>query len=240
MKISASSTAETGVVRSEVDPTSDRARVVDRHREVSGDIVGVDVRPPDGGRPKGHHSTLLEPPEEESRAATAQERAGTQSHERDAAPLQIVLDEFLLPEMRNIAGLVAGQDAREDESRDPRLLRGFDEVPIPEVVHFFQRVALSAARVSRCGGDDSIGAAHGSLQRRRVEHVPSRDFHTFRRETARVRSLADERADAFPALQERVHHSTSEVPRGTYDQDGVGFGHETRNLAKGKLEAGTC
>src|SRR5947199_129173 len=111
--------------------------------------------------------------------------------------------------MRNIAGLVAGQDAREDESRDPRLLRGFDEVPIPEVVHFFQRVALSAARVSRCGGDDSIGAAHGSLQRRRLEHVPSRDFHTFRRETARVRSLADERADAFPALQERVHHSTN-------------------------------
>ncbi len=240
VKISASSTAETGVVRSEVDPTSDRARVVDRHREALGDIVKVDVRPPDGGGPEGHHPTLLEPPEEESPTATAEERAGTQSHERDAAPLQIVLDEFLLPEMGNVTGLIAGQDAREDESTDPRLLRGVDEVPVPEVVHFFQRVALSAARVSRCAGDDSIRAAHGSLQRRRVEHVPSRDFHTFRRETARVRSLADERADAFPALQERVHHSTSEVPRGTYDQDGVGFGHETRNLAKGKLEAGTC
>src|SRR5207302_11278510 len=80
-----------GGVRSEVDPASDRAGVVHRHREAPGDIVGVDVRPPDGWRPKGHHSTLLEPPEEESRAATAEERAGAQGHERDAAPLQIVL-----------------------------------------------------------------------------------------------------------------------------------------------------
>src|SRR5437762_6764124 len=103
-----------GAFRSEVDPASDLARVVDRHREALGDIVRVDVRPLDGGRPKGHHSTLPEPPEEEPRAATAQERAVTQGHERDAAPLQIVLDEFLLPEMRYIAGLVADQDARED------------------------------------------------------------------------------------------------------------------------------
>src|SRR5438046_985850 len=86
--------------------------------------------------------------------------------------------------------------------------------------------------VHRTLGDPQviIRPAHGPLQRRRVEHVPSRDFHTFRREMARVRSLADERADAFPASQERVHHPTSQVPGGTYDKHGVGFGHVDPNL----------
>src|SRR5207244_10604462 len=91
-----------GAVRSEVDPASDRAGVVDGHREAPGDIVGVDVRPPDSGRPKGHHSTLLEPPEEESHDANSEERAGAQGHERDEAQLKIVHDEFILPEFEDM------------------------------------------------------------------------------------------------------------------------------------------
>src|SRR5438046_5675399 len=132
--------------------------------------------------------------------------------------------------MRNIAGLVAGQDAREDESRDPRLLRGFDEVPIPEVFHFFQRVALSAARVSRCAGDDSIRAAHGSLQRRRVEHVPSRDFHPF---AARWLGSVPSRTSARTRFPRSKSASTTRPPRSP-------VAPKTRTVLVSDMRLATC
>ena len=120
--------------------------------------------------------------------------------------------------MRHVRREVARQDAREDESPDPRRLRRIDEIAVPDVVHGLERVPLPPPGVPRRCGDESFHSLHRTMERWGVEHVPTDDLDALRRKVARVRPVAHEGPHVLPTGEEGVHRATPKVPRATHDE----------------------
>ncbi len=87
------------------------------------------------------------------------EGSRAQCEKRDAELFELVLGEFLVPEVRDVGRPVAGEDAGQDESPDAGAVGGLGEVGVADGVDVVRVPA--AAGVAGSGGDDGVGAVHG-------------------------------------------------------------------------------
>src|SRR5215212_6930495 len=84
--------------------------------------------------------------------------------------------EFLVPKMRNLGGLVTGEDAGQHEPPYSSLAGHVNQVAVTDRVDH-RRIALAVAGVAGRRGDHRIRAVHHPQQGRRLHHVAPSDLH---------------------------------------------------------------
>ncbi len=127
----------------------------------------------DGGLAHPHQAALVERVARHGRDLV-EERPRAQGDERDAELFEFVLGDLLVPEVRDVGCLVAGEDAGQDEPPDAGAVGGLGEVGVADGVDVVR--VLAAAGVAGGGGDDGVGAGHGGDERVGVEHVAAGDL----------------------------------------------------------------
>src|SRR5437867_2672491 len=155
--------------------------------------------------------------------AAAQVGTRSQCDEGHALRLEIVLRLLLRPEVRDVAGEIALENAGEYEPWQGGAFRGIDEIAIALEV-CLERIALLAVRIPNRARDNGVHTEHRWIERSWIEHVAAHDLHTLCLELSRVRSRAHERAHALAARKKLPHDATAEVSSGPNHQHGAGHG----------------
>ena len=91
-----------------------------------------------------------------------------------------------MPEVRDLRGLVARDDAGEHETPYPCLVSGDREVGVADGVDL-SGVLVPSCVAGGCG-DDGIGTGHRRDQRVEVEHVAAGNFNALGLEPGRIRT----------------------------------------------------
>ncbi len=144
------------MLHTDLDPPPDRVGLVDGAGEVGGDVVDVDERVRRVRVAERRQPVLAQIALPKVLLASDQ-RPRTERDERNAASLQVVLGQLLLPEHLDALRPISSRDAGEDEALDTRAGGGVDEVAVALIVD--GRIARPVARVTGRSREDGARAA---------------------------------------------------------------------------------